>query len=120
MAEQCYNSLSNALLWTRWVCFAQLELYGMNYCTPYPIARRRLGLPVPNAEYFTPVTLSTGNGVYSVVKLPIHALPLADGLKIQGMDREELTRTDLKMQPTLSALIILSRGEYSNGGKHCP
>ncbi len=32
------SSLSYALLGHRWDCLVQGELYGMNYCTPYPVA----------------------------------------------------------------------------------
>ncbi|HEX2905539.1 MAG TPA: hypothetical protein VHO69_01665 [Phototrophicaceae bacterium] len=33
------SSLSYAHLRHKWVCFVQPKRYGMNYCTPYPIAK---------------------------------------------------------------------------------
>lgn len=42
MPQSCitqYTSLSYGLLEHRWGGFAQPKLYGMNYCTPYPIAK---------------------------------------------------------------------------------
>jgi hypothetical protein len=71
----------------------------MNYCTPYPVADgvRDYLYEVLHVEHFTSTPLLVDNQQYSVVKLLVHSLPLACGLKLQRLDMNILLHTPLKI-----------------------